>query len=104
MLRAGLTDAAARTAYLAALNAARALVLEDTGRLVKTHRGTNAEFARMTRGIVGIDPDIRAFLSRGYAFKRIADYAFDPDLYVTRAQAENAIATAARFLAWAEAP
>ncbi len=71
MLPVGLTDAAARSAYLAALNAARALVFEDTGRLVKTHRGINAEFARMTRNIVGIDPDVRAFLSRGYAFKRI---------------------------------
>ncbi len=60
---------------------------------MKTHRGINAEFTRMTRNIVGIDPDVRAFLSRGYAFKRIADYEFDPDLYVTTVQAENAIVT-----------
>ncbi len=44
MLGVGLNDDAGRAAYLAAFHAAQATILELTGKVVKTHRGVQANF------------------------------------------------------------
>jgi hypothetical protein len=45
---------AGRSAYLAAFHAAQALIAERTGRAaVKTHKGVNASFQRLTMGDIG---------------------------------------------------
>ena len=49
MLGVQLHDDAARAAYLAAFHAAQAVIFERTGRVVKTHRGVQSEFLRLTK-------------------------------------------------------
>lgn len=49
MLSVDLTEAAARTAYLAAFQAAQALIFEHTGRVAKTHSGVKSEFHRLAQ-------------------------------------------------------
>jgi uncharacterized protein (UPF0332 family) len=44
MMGAGLTDDAARTAYLAGLHAAQAFIFETTGRVYKKHSGSSENF------------------------------------------------------------
>ncbi|WP_428492212.1 hypothetical protein [Rhodopila sp.] len=60
---------AGREAYLAGLHAAQALILEITGKLAKSHRGVQSELGRLSR----VDPELRAFLSRTYQLKAIAE-------------------------------
>ncbi len=48
-------DAAGRTAYLAGIHAAQALISEKTGRAVKTHKGVNVELQRLTKDDPGLD-------------------------------------------------
>lgn len=93
-----LNGAAARSAYLAGLHAAQALISERTGRIAKTHRGVRAVFGRLTRHEPGIDAALRRFLERTYELKEIADYGIGPKAAVTAAQAQDAIAAAGRFV------
>jgi len=92
-------DAAGRAAYLAAYNAAQALISERTGRTVKTHAGVNAEFHRLVRGDARVDDELRAFLGSGYNLKTLADYETGPSSEVLPEVAIKAIATAHRFVA-----
>ncbi|MDO9707592.1 HEPN domain-containing protein [Paracraurococcus lichenis] len=99
MVAAGLGEDAGRSAYLAAFNAARALIWERTGRLVQTHRGVRSEFHRVMRGIILADANLLVFLSRAYAFKTRADYDTEPSPGITLDQAAAALAEAERFIA-----
>ena len=74
MVESGLSDHAARTAYLACFHTARAYIFERTDHLAKTHKGVQIEFARLTKDDLALAPDLRAFLSRAYAYKAMADY------------------------------
>jgi uncharacterized protein (UPF0332 family) len=88
---------AARLAYYAAFHAAEAFIVDQSGKVAKTHTGVRAEFARLSKG----DPNARgmlAYLASAYAYKQIADYAVGPDLAITPQQAEEAIEGAERFV------
>lgn len=96
---AGLPEDAARTSYLANFHMAQALIYEATGRVLKTHRGVQTEFARLTRDDPAIDKELRKILSRSYDFKAFADYFSGPVASISAEQAAEAVATARRFLA-----
>ncbi len=49
ILGVGLNDDAGRAAYLAAFHAAQSVIFEQTGKLIKTHRGVQSEFLRLTK-------------------------------------------------------
>jgi uncharacterized protein (UPF0332 family) len=99
MLAVGLTDAAGRTAYLAGLHAAQALIFERTSKVIKRHRGVQNELQRLTKDEPRFDPELRAFLVRTYNLKAIADYDTDPDTAVTAEEAQEAVETAKGFVA-----
>jgi len=71
-------DEAGRAAYLAGLHAAQALIVEHTSKVVKTHRGVQREFGRLTTDEPRFDMKLRAFLGRAYNLKAIADYETGP--------------------------
>lgn len=70
---------------------------------MKTHKGVNASFQRLTVGDNRIDRDLRGFLNRGYDLKVSADYSTGPDAVVSDSAAREAIATAQRFVIGCEA-
>jgi uncharacterized protein (UPF0332 family) len=81
------------------LHAAQALIVESTGKLVKTHRGVQRELTRLTKDTPDFDIDLRTFLGRTYNLKAIADYETGPGSKVSPESATDAIATAKRFTA-----
>ena len=99
MLRAGLNEDAARTAYLASFHTAQAYIFERIGRIFKTHRGVQREFFQLIRKDPRGDQDLRRFLSQAYEFKSIADYFSGPDAVTLPEEAAEAIQTARRFVA-----
>jgi uncharacterized protein (UPF0332 family) len=99
MLGIGLADAAGRTAYLAGFHAAQALIFERTGRAVKTHRGAQAEFLRLTHDDPRLDPGLRVFLPQSHSLKAIADYETGPGAEVPPERAEAAVKTGGHFVA-----
>ena len=92
-------DEAGRAAYLAGLHAAQALICERTGHTRKRHSTVQGEFAQLVRDDPRFDRELRAFLPRTYNLKAIADYLTGPGSQVTVEQAQEAIATAIRFVA-----
>lgn len=99
MLDIGLDEHAARTAYLACFHTARAYTFERTGQSIKTHRGLQTEFARLSKDDEGVDQSLRAFLSRAYTYKATADYETGLNDTTTPDEAREAVATASRFVA-----
>lgn len=98
MLGINLSEAAGRTAYLAGVNAAQAFIFERIGRSVKSHRGVQTEFLRLTKDDKRFDPKLRVFLSQGYNLKTIADYETGPGAEVTPERAAEALETGKRFV------
>jgi len=98
MLRAGLPEDAARTSYLANYHMAQALIYEKTERIMKTHRGVQSEFARITRNGPGVDKTLRGVLSRSYDFKAFADYFTGPITSISADEAADAVAASQRFI------
>jgi uncharacterized protein (UPF0332 family) len=92
------SDEAARAAYLAGFHAAQALISERTGRVAKGHSGVRSAFARLVRDDPRVDRSLVSFLGRAYRFKEVADYGIGPHAIVTVAEAEEAIASAQRFV------
>jgi uncharacterized protein (UPF0332 family) len=92
------SDEAGRAAYLAGLHAAQALIFENTGKVIKRHRGVQRELGRLMKDEPRFDMDLRAFLGRTYNLKAIADYETGPGSQVTAEQARAAIETAQRFI------
>jgi len=90
ILAIGITDIAAREAYLAAFHAAEAFIFEVTGKVAKTHRGVRSEFARLTRQQATLVQCVD-FLSRGYEWKTDADYGTGGDIEPAPSQAAAAI-------------
>lgn len=103
MLEINLTEASARTAYLAAFHAAQAFISEHTGKSVKTHKGVHSELQRLTKDDIGFTPGLRAFLPRNYNLKSIADYEIGPDANVSLERATMALGQAKRFVAYFKA-
>jgi uncharacterized protein (UPF0332 family) len=88
---------AARNAYLATLNAARAIVFEKAGMAPKTHSGTRAKLHDLIREGMPFDRELAKFLSDGFDAKQGIDYG--PDLVmVSRTQAEDYLHRATVFL------
>jgi uncharacterized protein (UPF0332 family) len=56
------------------------------------------EFAQLVKDDPRFDRELRAFLPRAYNLKAIADYLTGPGSQVTVEQAQEAIATAVRFV------
>jgi uncharacterized protein (UPF0332 family) len=98
MLRVNLNEDAGRTAYLAAMHAAQALIFESTGKITKTHGGVQRQFARLVKDDSRVDIELRAFLPHAYNLKAIADYETGPSSQVSPETAREAIATARRFV------
>jgi uncharacterized protein (UPF0332 family) len=98
MLDGGLPGHAARTAYLACFHAARAYSFERSGQVAKTHKGVQSEFYRLSKDDGRVDPDLRAFLARAYAYKATADYETGPEDSTTPEDARDAVETAERFV------
>jgi uncharacterized protein (UPF0332 family) len=71
MLGVNLNEVAGRTAYLAGLHAAQALIFESTGKIIKRHRGVQNELQRLTKDEPRFDLELRAFLGRTYNLKAI---------------------------------
>ena len=78
ILAIGLGNDAGRNAYLAAFHAAQALVFDRTGKVAKTHRGVQSEFARLAKADPRINQELRLFLSQAYNLKAVADYETGP--------------------------
>jgi uncharacterized protein (UPF0332 family) len=91
-------DEAGRAAYLAALHAAQALIVERTGQAANSHGGVNSQFNLLTRGDARVDVELRRFLPRAYDLKAVADYEAGPGSMVPLERVAAAIATARRFV------
>ncbi|HWD57090.1 MAG TPA: HEPN domain-containing protein [Stellaceae bacterium] len=102
MLEVRLTDAAGRTAYLAGVHAAQALIFERTGKVARRHRGVQGQLHMLTKDEPDFDIELRAFLGRTYNLKAIADYETGPGSEISVAQAEQAVREAERFIACIE--
>jgi uncharacterized protein (UPF0332 family) len=100
MLDVGLYEAAGRTAYMVAFHTAQALLSEDANRTIKTHKGVHTAFQRLTKDDATLDPELRAFLSRLYNLKAIADYETGLNTEVGRDQATRAVVNAEQFVAF----
>ncbi len=75
------------------------LFSSGTGKVIKTHKGVNIEFLRVTKGDPAFTPDQRGFLSRAYDFKAIADYDTGSIAEVSSQEAVNAVEVAGSFIA-----
>jgi len=90
---------AAREAYLAAFHAAEAYIFEHTDKAARTHRGVQAEFARLARFEPRIGRELVAFLGAAYQFKARADYAIGATASpITAVEADTAISFAMQFI------
>ena len=98
MLEVGLNEAAGRTAYLAGLHAAQALIFETMGRTFKIHSTVQREFGRLVRDEPRVDAELRVFLGRAYNPKATADYETGPGSHVSDEDARAAGQTARRFV------
>jgi uncharacterized protein (UPF0332 family) len=95
----GLARAAARSAYYAVFHAAEALILEQTGRIAKTHSGVRTEFARLIRETGRDARMLTVFLAEAYKYKELGDYGVGPDAEVRLEEAHDLIDRARDFLA-----
>ena len=55
-------------------------------------------FARLVKDDPRIDRTLVRFLGRAYRFKEVADYGIGPQAVVTISEAQEAIASAVRFV------
>jgi uncharacterized protein (UPF0332 family) len=98
MLRVELNDAAGRTGYLAGFHAAQAFIFERTGKILKTHRGVQTEFSRLTKDDPSFTAAQRIVLSQTYNLKAIADYQTGPGAEVSAEQAARAVENVRHFV------
>ena len=91
------TTVAAREAYLASLNAARAVIFEMTGSAPKTHSGTRALLSKLVHEGLALDDKFVTFLGTAYDQKTDADYG--PRTPLSVEAAKMAVDTAKAFIA-----
>jgi uncharacterized protein (UPF0332 family) len=94
--------AVARDAYLAAFQAAQAIILARTDKVGKTHSGVRSEMERLGKGDPQIAGDFATFLARAYVLKEKDDYVVGPDRLISKETALSALATATRLVAHTE--
>lgn len=94
----GAPEVAAREAYMAALNAARAVIFEKTGKSSKTHAGTKATFNKLVHEGLAFPIHLLDLLKDGYVLKTDADYGSRKlaDANAARSALETARAFVAR--------
>jgi uncharacterized protein (UPF0332 family) len=85
ILEVEIIDVAAREAYIAAFNAAQALIFERRGTVPRTHRGVHATFAEILHAEGLGDQGLAKILGRAYKYKTAADYI--PTDKITREEA-----------------
>jgi uncharacterized protein (UPF0332 family) len=90
---------AARLAYYGQFHAAQAYIFERAGKVVKTHKGVRKEFHRLALSDPLLPPSLASQLSSDFRFKEIADYETAKSVTITSQIAQDAIATAERFVA-----
>jgi uncharacterized protein (UPF0332 family) len=93
---------AARNAYLAALNAARAIIFDKTTTAPKTHSGARSKLHELVRQGLPLDQELARFLSEGFDMKQNVDYGPE-SAHVTREEAQDYLDRAAAFIAAAKA-
>jgi uncharacterized protein (UPF0332 family) len=99
----GLVAVTARSAYFAAFHAAEPLIFERSGKIAKTHSGVRAEFSRLMKGANEEARVWQSFLAKAYKYKEISDYGVCRAAVVTLIEAQEALESATRFVAWVEA-
>jgi uncharacterized protein (UPF0332 family) len=88
---------AARNAYSAALNAARAVIFDRLAIATKTHSGTRSKFFDLIYRGMPFDPELARFLREGFETKQGIDYG--PELvFVSREQALEYLDRATAFV------
>ena len=95
---AGIYEDAARGAYTAALNAARAVVFEKTGLAVKSHSGARSKLLELIHNGLPFDGEIAKFLQDGFITKQGVDYGDGP-IFVDLATAKSYLERAQAFIA-----
>ena len=99
MLNVKLNDDAGRNAYLAGFHVAQAFIFEHMGKALKTHKGVQTEFLRLTKDDPRFSLKLRGFLSQSYNLKAIADYETGPGSEVSAERATAAVETGKQFVA-----
>jgi len=89
---------AAREAYIAALNAARAIVFEKLTIASKTHSGTRSLLHQLVREGLDIDRDTLDALTDGFKVKTNADYG--PYEEIGSAKAEDVLRRAGALVSF----
>lgn len=97
ILRAGALEVAAREAYSAALNAARAIIYEKTGKAPKTHSGTHSQLRKLIHEGLAFDSALADFLTDAFEVKLGVDYG--PVERMSEAEAKAYVEKARVFLA-----
>jgi uncharacterized protein (UPF0332 family) len=100
-LAAEIYETAAREAYIAALNAARAVIFDKTQIAPKSHSGTRTQFFLLVEQGLEFDRELARFLARGFDIKQKLDYG--PWIGVDAADAQNYLRQAETFVAAAKA-
>ena len=98
MLGVNLHEDACRAAYLASFHAAQAFIFEGIGKVLKTHKGVQSEFLRLTKDDSRFGSEFRVFLSQAYNLKAIADYEEGEDSPFFAERSAAATETSARFV------
>lgn len=99
VLAANVPHQAGRLAYYSMLHASQALVLEQSNRRSKTHKGAIKLFSEVAPSVAGLDQNLAATLSSAYKLKTLADYETGAVAVLTTEGARKAIADADSFLA-----
>lgn len=97
ILKAGFDAIAAREAYMAVLESARAYVFEKTRKISKTHSGTNTLFLELVRDQAEFEAAEKAMVGDLLEIKLDVDYGHRSK--VGRADVRQIIAHAERFVA-----
>jgi uncharacterized protein (UPF0332 family) len=97
----GLYEVAAREAYLAAMNAARGLILLETGKTTKSHKGVRSQLWKLIHDGIPFDRRLAKFLVAGFEIKVTTDYVNVGEM--TSDATADALSTARSFLNAAKA-
>ncbi len=96
-LAADIFRQAARLSYITAFHCAQAIIFERTGKAAKTHKGVNAQFARIAKD-EAFPQELSHFLASAYHFKASVDYELGATDDIKSEDAKDAFRRAQRFL------
>jgi uncharacterized protein (UPF0332 family) len=91
-------EAAGRAAYLAAFQAAQALIFERSRQDAQSASWRSCSILQASKDIQELGADPSRFLSRAYDFQAVADYEIGPDATVPPAEATAATEAAEYFV------